>query len=118
MTNRKSGIAMLTKSLIAAGLITAVGGTSAGLWFHFNPHTTELRLPGTVETQEVRLSSRSGGRVSKVYVTDGQLLEAGQKVIELEMPELDAQHAQLAAQKQAAEAVVTKLVAMRFTSLS
>lgn len=109
MTNQFSGTAMLTKMLIAITLIAAISGTSAGLWFHFNPRTTEMRLPGTVETQEVRLSSRSGGRVSKVYVTDGQLLAAGTKVFELEMPELDAQHAQLVAQRAAASAVLAKL---------
>lgn len=109
MTNKNSGTAMLTKILIVGGLIVAAGGTSAGLWFHFNPRTTEMRLPGTVETQEVRLSSRSGGRVSKVFVSDGQLLAAGQKVLELEMPELDAQHAHLVAQRAAANAVLAKL---------
>jgi HlyD family secretion protein len=100
---------MLTKSLIAITLIAAIGGASASLWFLY-PRNTELRLPGTVETQEVRLSSRTGGRVAKVYVSDGQILEAGQKVLELEMPELDAQRAQLVAQRAAAEAVLAKLI--------
>lgn len=109
MTNRKSAPAMLTKTLITVALLAVVVGASIGLWFHFYPRTTELRLPGTVETQEVRLSSRVGGRVSKVFVSDGQLLAAGQKVLELEVPELDAQHAQLEAQRDAAIAVVTKL---------
>src|SRR5262245_55026703 len=108
MTNRSLSTAM--KTIIAIVLIAALGGTSAGLWFHFNPRQHELRLPGTVESQEVRLSSRVGGRVSKVYVDDGAVLEAGAKVIELEMPELDAQRAQLVAQKQAAEAVLAKLI--------
>ncbi|WP_254510083.1 HlyD family secretion protein [Anatilimnocola floriformis] len=98
------------KTFIALTLIAALGGTSAGLWFHFFPRSHELRLPGTVESQEVRLSSRVGGRVSKVYVDDGAVLEAGAKIIDLEMPELDAQRAQLVAQKNAAEANVAKLV--------
>jgi len=109
MTNLNTNTAMLTKTLIILALIATLGGTSAGLWFHFYPSSRELRLPGTVESQEVRLSSRVGGRVSKVYVDDGAVLEAGAKVIELEMPELDAQRDQLIAQKQAAEAVVKKL---------
>ena len=68
-----------------------------------------LRLPGTVETQEVRLSSRVGGRVAKVLVKESQLVEPGQTIVELEMPELDAQRAQLVAQKEAAEAVLARL---------
>lgn len=102
---------MLTKSLIIAALIAALGGTSAGLWMHFHPQHAELNLPGTVEVQEVRLSSRVGGRVAKVYVDDGAMLNAGDKVVELEMPELDAQRDQLVAQKEAAEATLAKLEA-------
>ncbi len=101
---------MLTKTFIVITSIAALGGTSVGLWFLWNPRTNELRLPGTVESQEVRLSSRTGGRVAKVYVDDGAVLNAGDKVIELEMPELDAQRDQLVAQKQAAEAVLQRLV--------
>jgi HlyD family secretion protein len=111
MTNQKSGPAMLTKTLIIVTLIAAVSGTSAGLWFHFNPHSNGLKLPGTVESQEVRLSSRVGGRVSKVYVDDGAVMNAGDKLVDLEMPELDAQYDQLVAQKQAAEATLAKLEA-------
>jgi HlyD family secretion protein len=110
MTNLNSSAAMLTKTLIAVTIIAALGGTSAGLWFQFYRPKNELTLPGTVESQEVRLSSRVGGRVSKVHVVDGQVLEAGQPIIELEMPELDAQRSQLEAQRAAAEAVVAKLV--------
>src|SRR5204862_6556920 len=62
-----------------------------------------------VERQEVRLSSRVGGRVAKIYVEESHLVEPGQKILELEMPELDAQRAQLVAQKEAAEAVLAKL---------
>ena len=108
MNNQMKSTAM--KTFIALTLIAALGGTTAGLWFHFYPRQHEFRLPGTVESQEVRLSSRVGGRVSKVYVDDGAVLEAGAKVVDLEMPELDAQRDQLVAQKQAAEAVLARLV--------
>src|SRR5688572_4882880 len=92
MTNRNSRLnsnaAMLTKTLIVFIVVAALGGTSAGLWFHFTKPQKEMTLPGTVESQEVRLSSRVGGRVAKVHVVDGQLLEAGQPIVELEVPEL------------------------------
>jgi multidrug resistance efflux pump len=100
---------MITKTLLAGVLLLGIGGTSAGLWYYLNPYSHELRLPGTVESQEVRLSSRVGGRVAKVYVDDGDVLQAGDKVVELEMPELDSQRAQLVAQKQAQEAILKKL---------
>jgi HlyD family secretion protein len=104
-------VAMIWKPVtVGAALLAAVGST-AGLWFRFHEPPRELRLPGTVETQEVRLSSRVGGRVSKVLVSESQIVEAGQPVVELELPELDAQRAQLVAQKEASEAVLARLEA-------
>jgi len=96
-------------AMVIVGL-AAVGGSTAGMLFHWQKPTTELRLPGTVETQEVRLSSRVGGRVAKVLVNEADIIEPGQTIVELEMPELDAQRGQLAAQKEAAQAVVERLV--------
>jgi multidrug resistance efflux pump len=100
---------MFVKPLAIGAIILAAAGTGVGFFLQYNQERTELRLPGTVETQEVRLSSRVGGRVSKVLVRESQMLEPGQPVIELDMPELDAQRAQLIAQRKAAEAVLRKL---------
>jgi multidrug resistance efflux pump len=100
---------MLWKPVLAGIALLALSGSTVGLWWRFFERPTELRLPGTVETQDVRLSSRVGGRVEKVFVSESQLVEPGQKIVQLEMPELDAQRAQLVAQKDAAEAVLAKL---------
>ncbi|WP_425614435.1 HlyD family secretion protein [Anatilimnocola sp. NA78] len=108
-TKRTAKLTMVTKAFLAGTVLLALGGTTAGLWYQFFPHQNELKLPGTVESQEVRLSSRVGGRVIKTFVDDGDVLEAGAKVVELEMPELDSQHAQLQAQLAAAEAILTRL---------
>ena len=77
--------------------------------FQYQHRPSEHRLPGTVEVQEVRLSSRVGGRVAKVLTSESATVEAGQPIVELEMPELDAQRAQLVAQKDAAQAVLERL---------
>lgn len=100
---------MIWKPFVAGVALLAAAGSTAGYWLHFREHPHELRLPGTVETQEVRLSSRVGGRVSKTFVTESQIIEPGQSVVALEMPELDAQHGQLVAQRAAAEAVLLRL---------
>jgi multidrug resistance efflux pump len=100
---------MIWKPVIAGAALLAAAGSAAGVWFNWPRTSRELRLPGTVETQEVRLSSRVGGRVEKVLVKESQLVEAGQPIVELAMPELDAQRAQLVAQKEAAKAVLAKL---------
>src|SRR6476660_112348 len=102
-------LAMIWKPVAAVVMLVAAAGSTAGLWLHFNKRSDEQRLPGTVETQEVRLSSRVGGRVAKVLVSESQLVEPGQVIVELEMPELDAQRGQLVAQKEAAEAILARL---------
>lgn len=89
-------------------LMVAAAGAALGFyWFRQKP--AELHMPGTVETQEVHLSSRVGGRVSRVLIRESQVVEPGQVIVELEMPELDAQRAGLVAQRSAAEADLERL---------
>ncbi len=57
-----------------------------------------MTLPGIVETQEVRLSSKVGGRVLKVLVKEGDAVEAGHTLVLLDSAELEAKRAQLNAQ--------------------
>src|SRR5207248_932839 len=63
----------------------------------------ELRLPGIVEIQEVRLGSKVGGRVQKVLVEEGSDVSPNQKLIVFEVPELEAKKQQLEAQVQIAQ---------------
>ncbi len=58
-----------------------------------------LILPGIVETQEVRLSSKIGGRVEQVLVREGDIVEAGTVLVRLDSAELMAKRAQLSAQQ-------------------
>ena len=64
----------------------------------------DLELPGIVETQEVRLSSKVGGRVERVLVKEGDHVEANQPLIEFDSAELKAKRAQLVALQDAAQA--------------
>jgi len=100
---------MLWRSLLAGIILLALAAVAGGLFLHSRQGPKERRFPGTVETQEVRLSSRVGGRVSKLLVSESQVIEPGQVIVDLEMPELDAQRGQLVAQKEAAEAVLRRL---------
>ncbi len=47
---------------------------------------------GTIETDEVRVASRYGGRVEKILVAEGDVLKTGQEMVELEAQELRARH--------------------------
>jgi len=99
---------MVWKPLLAGGLLVAAGIAGAGYYFRLQRPRTQLWLPGTVETQDVRLSSRVGGRVVQVLVKEGQTVEAGTEILKLDMPELDTQRKQLEAQLAAAKALLAK----------
>lgn len=86
--------------LVVAGLV----GAGAYFFWPFGNSESVLRLPGTVEIQEVRLASKVGGRVEKVVVQEGQLVEAKQPLVYLEVPELQAQRDQIQAKLDAATA--------------
>jgi multidrug resistance efflux pump len=89
------------------GLLVAAGGA---VWY-FNPfgrHTTTLRLPGTVEIQEIRLGSKLGGRIKSVSVREGQTVKANDEIARFETPELDAQNEQLKAKVAAAQSELDK----------
>ncbi len=55
-------------------------------------------MSGTIETDEVRVASRYGGRVEKISAQEGDALQAGQLIAELDAAELPARHDRLAAQ--------------------
>src|SRR4029077_13788619 len=105
----RTEFAMRKKVIIGVilGVIVLVGG-AVWAWSLRSSHV--LRLPGIVEVQEVRLGSKVGGRVEKVLVQEGALVEKGESLIVFEAPELRNQRDQLAAQLQAAEADWKKAV--------
>jgi HlyD family secretion protein len=52
---------------------------------------------GTIETDEVRVASRYGGRVEKLFAQDGDSLKAGQIIAELDAAELPARRDRISA---------------------
>jgi multidrug resistance efflux pump len=93
--------------ILVAGLLAVASGAA---WFFgpFGNHRNFLRLPGTVEVQEVRLGSKLGGRVLSVSVREGERVQADRELVRFETPELDAQYEQLQAKLAAAEADLLK----------
>ncbi|HXG10788.1 MAG TPA: efflux RND transporter periplasmic adaptor subunit [Gemmataceae bacterium] len=99
---------MRGKSIAAGVILVVAAGAGLGCYWYFGRPAPVLHLPGTVEIQEVRLSSKVGGRVAKVAVAEGELVEPGQPLVYFEAPELEAQREQFAARLKAAEAVLEK----------
>lgn len=55
-------------------------------------------VSGTIEVDEVHVAPRSGGRVEKLFVQEGETLRRGQPIAELVAPEMEARHALAQAQ--------------------
>jgi HlyD family secretion protein len=76
--------------VIALALLA--GGCSAG------DSSRARSVSGTIETDEVRVASRYGGRVENFLAREGDNLKAGQLIMELGAPELAARRNQIGAQ--------------------
>jgi HlyD family secretion protein len=55
-------------------------------------------VSGTIETDEVHIASRYGGRVEKIFAQEGEMLKPGQAVAQLEAAELQARRDAAAAE--------------------
>jgi multidrug resistance efflux pump len=99
---------MTTKYVVSllAILGLAIAGWTQFWWWN---ESSTLKLPGTVEIQEVRLASKIGGRVQAVHVREGQVCDAGTVLVEFEIPQLMAQRRQWESRLAAAEARWEKL---------
>ena len=73
-------------------------------------HRDRFEYSGTVETREIQIGSKVGGRATEVAVEEGQVVKAGTVLVRFECDELKAQRAQAAAALQQAQADVDKMV--------
>lgn len=80
----------------------------AALWWS-QQQSGALVVSGFVEADEIRLGSRLGGRVRIVHVEEGDQVEAGTPLLELEPFDLSAQRAGAAAGLAGARAELTRL---------
>ena len=93
---------MVRPALILLGLAAAL---VIALWYSQQAGEA-VRVSGFVEADEIRLGSRVGGRVARVHVEEGQRVEAGQVLVQLEPFEL--REALAEAQARVAQAVAAR----------
>jgi multidrug resistance efflux pump len=70
-----------------------------------------LLFSGTIETREIRVGSKAGGRVIEVSVREGEVAEAGQVLARLDIAELIAQRSQAEARLAQQRARLERLLA-------
>ncbi len=93
--------------LLVVGL--AGGG---GYWYaYLRPaeKSNEIKISGNIETTEVEMSFKIPGRVEKRFVDEGEMIEKGSPVAQLEDADLEQDVAQRTAELQAAKAQLDEL---------
>ena len=102
---------MRRKAIVAVVVVLIAVAAAAGAAFFwlFSQGARELRLPGVVEIQEVRLGPRVGGRVTEICVLEGDVAPRDKVLVKLEAPELDAQLAQWQGQLRQAKAQLERV---------
>ncbi|HEX7727840.1 MAG TPA: efflux RND transporter periplasmic adaptor subunit [Terracidiphilus sp.] len=95
---------ILIVSAVAVAALLALGISM------YVSHSRATQFYGTIETREIQIGSRVGGRVTAVPVEEGQLVKAGQVLVRFECDELTAQRQQAAAQVAEAQASLDRLV--------
>ncbi len=77
-----------------------------GFWKGAQPPTPYFQ--GQMEAREVDIAPKVTARITKVHVSEGQKIQAGDLLIEMDSPEVQAKLAQAEAAKAAAQAVAQK----------
>ena len=95
---------------VAILLLAAVGG--ALYWFLFDNRQPDNRLVlyGNVEIRQVNLAFESQGRIEKIHVTEGDRVDAGQLLAEIDASRYQARVNQSTAEAAAQKKVLDRLV--------
>jgi len=99
----------MRRRIAIAGIVVAVVVAVVWAVSAWMAHRSRYEYSGTVETREIQIGSKIGGRVIEVRVEEGQVVRAGTVLVRFECDELKAQRAQAAAALDQAQAEVDKM---------
>src|SRR3954470_13284852 len=102
----------MKRRLIVAGTGVVVVAVAVAIWMvaAWAARRGRNDYSGTVETREIQIGSKVGGRVTEVEVEEGQVVKAGTPLVRFECDELKAQRAQAGAALQQAQAALDRMV--------
>ncbi len=100
----------MRRRLMVGGAIAAA--TIAAIWiaFAWAGWRSRNEYSGTVETREIQVGSKIGGRVTEVGVEEGELVRAGTPLVRFECDQLKAQREQAQAAVEQAQADLDKML--------
>src|SRR5439155_21218868 len=82
---------------------------AGGMYIKRGSGIKTLLLSGTVESHEIQVGSKVGGRVSEVLVNEGNEVKTGELLVRFDISELFAERQKLEARIEQAEANLRKL---------
>lgn len=104
--NQKLNPKMLLVALIVIGLIGFVVYGLLKSQRHSQPDAVTLQ--GQMEMQQTSIAAKVPGRISKIFVMEGDTVTVGQQLIEMDSPEITAKINQAKAGKQMAQSQLDK----------
>ena len=98
-----SHVKQITIAVVVITAIVGVALTSTSIAANDN---TQGKIQGMIEAKDVSLNSKIPGRISEIYVVEGQKVNVGDPLVAIASEELEAKKLQLLAQISQAEAGV------------
>jgi HlyD family secretion protein len=96
----------LSLVIIITAAVSHLGCGNTGLIFK---KQDDLIFSGTIETREIRVGSKVGGRVVEVLVVEGQEVKTGQPLVKFDIAELQTQYSQAQARLEQQRARLERL---------
>lgn len=100
--NRKKIVIIAAAVLLIAAALT--------IYYAWAAHKARYLYAGTIETREIQIGSKVGGRVTQVSAEEGASVKSGALLVRFESDDLKAQRAQVAAAVDQAQANLDRMV--------
>ena len=100
----------MRRRLMVGGAIAAAAIAAIWIAFAWAGWRSRNEYSGTVETREIQVGSKIGGRVTEVGVEEGEVVRAGTPLVRFECDQLKAQREQAQATVEQAQADLDKML--------
>ncbi len=103
---------LIKKAVIALVVIIVLGVIAYGLYKSNDEGGAPdiVTLQGQMQMQQTSIAAKIPGRIANILVTEGDRVEAGEQLIAMESPEINAKINQARAAKQAAQSQLDKAI--------